>query len=80
MTNPLSSHQSAEPETRLRPSDHEVIDLIERAKQQYEEVMRLADLADLPDLAASAPDSQPAYSWDNPIGYVVTGSSDGDLV
>lgn len=56
------------------------MEVIERAKQQYEEVMRLADLADLPDPAVSAPDSRPAYSWDNPIGYVVTGSSDGDLV
>ena len=80
MTHPLSSRPSTEPETRLRPSEHEVVELIERAKQQYEEVMRLADLADLPDPAASAPDNQPAYSWDNPIGYVVTGSSDGDLV
>ena len=42
--------------------------------------MRLADLADLPDPMAAATEIQPAYSWDNPIGYVVTGSSDGDVV
>lgn len=56
------------------------MEVIERAKQQYEEVMRLADLADLPDPLAAATEIKPAYSWDNPIGYVVTGSSDGDLV
>lgn len=80
MTRRPPSRQSADSETRLKPSDAEVIELLDQARRQYEEVMRLADLADLPDPVALAPETQPAYSWDNPIGYVVTGSSDGDLV
>lgn len=80
MTRLAASRQSADPETRLKPSDTEVIELLDQARRQYEEVMRLADLADLPDPTAAPPETQPAYSWDNPIGYVVTGRSDGDLV
>ena len=80
MTHPTSSRRSSDPETRVKPSDAEVIRLLEQAKQQYEDVMRLADFADLPEPMTAATEIQPAYSWDNPIGYVVTGSSDGDLV
>lgn len=63
----------------MKPSDAEVIRLLEQARQQYEDVMRLADFADLPEPMTAAIEIQPAYSWDNPIGYVVTGSSDGDV-
>ncbi len=79
MTRSAASRRSADPEARLKPSDAKVIELLDEARRQYEEVMRLADLADLPDRRAAAPETRPAYSWDNPIGYVVTGSSDGDV-
>lgn len=72
MTHDTASRQSPDLETRVKPSDAEVIRLLEQARQQYEGVMQLADLADLPDPMVVVSETRPAYSWDNPIGYVVT--------
>lgn len=62
---------------QIRPSDAEVAQLLQRTSQQYEQSIRLADLADLSDLPAAG---QPRYAWDNPVGLVVTGSSHAKLV
>ncbi len=62
----LHDYHPSEVQTRL--SEAEVAQLLQEAAQQYEECMRLADLADI-----SAVDeiSHPRYAWDNPIGLVV---------
>ena len=52
----------------IHPSETEVSHLLQDAAQQYEECMRLADLADIMDQGEP---SHPRYSWDNPIGLVV---------
>ena len=45
--------------------------------KEYEEYMTLADLSDYPEVAEF---SQPSYSWDNPVGLVVTGKVNAGLV
>ena len=64
-------------QAKIQPSETEVTQLLKEAAQQYEECMRLADLADI---AAQGELSQPRYAWDNPIGLVVTGRSNAELV
>ena len=68
------SHSS---QARRRPSEVEIIQLLQEAEQQYEEYRRLADLADI-----SAEDEavHPRYAWDKPIGLVARKSSNADLV
>ena len=58
-----------DPQMRIRPSETEVAQLLQHAAEQYEESMRIADLADVSDQGET---SQPRYAWDNPIGLVVT--------
>ena len=55
--------------SRTRPSEAEVTRLFQEAARQYEEFIRLAGLADVTDESESF---CPRYSWDNPIGLVVT--------
>lgn len=62
---------------QTRPSEAEVAQLLQEAAQQYEERMRLADLADI---SAQGEISRPRYAWDNPIGLVVMGASNAELV
>ena len=57
------------PGIRIRPSEAEIAQLLERAKQQYEECMRIGDI---PDYSEVPEVSLSSYSWDNPIGLVVT--------
>ncbi len=66
-----------DPQMRIRPSEAEVAQLFREATEQYEECMRIADLADISDQRES---SQPRYAWDNPIGLVVTERSLAKLV
>ena len=49
----------------------------QEAAQQYEECMRLADLADI---SAREEISYPRYAWDNPIGLVVGEPPNAELV
>ncbi len=65
------------PDVRIRPSEAEITQLLQDAARQYEEYMTLADLADIPEDAASG---RPRYAWDNPIGPVLTGRSNADVV
>ena len=67
----------ASDDDRLRPSEAEVARLLQETVQQYEECMRLADLADI---SESAEVNQPRYAWDNPIGLVVMDRSHAELV
>ena len=62
---------------RARPSEAEVAQLLQEAAQQYEECMRLADLADL---SGREEVSYQKHAWDNPIGLVVVGPSNVELV
>ena len=59
------------------PTEAEIIHLLEGLARQYEEVMQLSDFADFID---PPQDNYLRYKWDNPIGLVVTGSSDASLV
>ena len=70
MTDTDRSRGSGESDVRIRPSEAEVARLLQDTVQQYEECMRLADLADVSEVAE---ESQPRYAWGNPIGLVVTG-------
>ena len=54
----------------MRPSDAEISQLLRETAQQYEECVRLADLADI---TQETDGSRPRYAWDNPIGLVVAG-------
>ena len=58
------------PDTSIRPSDAEITQLLRETTRLYEETMRLTDLADFSDTSEPP---QPSYSWDTPIGLVVTG-------
>ena len=70
-------HDSHPSQIRTRPSEAEVAQLLQEAAQQYEECMRLADLADI---SAGDEISYPRYAWDNPIGLVVGEPSNAELV
>ena len=61
---------------RTRPSEVEVARLLQEAEQQYEECMRLADLADISETDEV---SHPRYAWDNPLGLVVGGQTNAKL-
>lgn len=62
---------------QTRPSEVEVAQLLQEAEQQYEECMRLADLADISETDEV---SHPRYAWDNPLGLVVAGQTNAKLV
>ena len=65
---------------RVNPSEEEIMQLIQETSQQYEECVRLADLSDYwavvgrAETLDEAPPrySYPRYSWDTPIGLVIT--------
>lgn len=57
-------------------SETEVSHLLQKAAEQYEEYMRIADLADI---ANQDEPRHPRYDWDNPIGLVVAGHSNAEL-
>lgn len=77
MTNTDDLREVHDPQTRIQPSETEVTQLLQKATEQYEECMRLADLADISDQGEV---SHPRYAWDNPIGLVVTGPSNAELI
>lgn len=58
-----------ESQAKIHLSESEVLHLLQEAAQQYEEYIRLADLADIADQRQL---SYPKYDWDNPIGFAVT--------
>ena len=49
-------------------SEVEMIQLIEKSMQQYEEIIRLAHSAEFLD---DSVDCHSRYAWDNPIGLVL---------
>ena len=74
-TNDMGEVQA--PQMRIRPSETEIAQLFQKAAEQYEECMRLADLADISDQGEVY---HPRYAWDNPIGLVVTRPLNAELV
>ena len=70
MTTREDSRDSRTSQSQTRLSEAEVSQLLREAKQQYEECMRIAELADITERGEA---NYPKYSWDNPIGLVVTG-------
>lgn len=62
---------------RVSLSEAEVAQLLQEAVQQYEESMRIADLADISDKWEH---NSPKYARNNPIGLVVTGSTKAEIV
>lgn len=58
-------------------SEAEVLQLLDGLARQYEEVMQLSDFANY---TGPSQDNYLRYSWDNPIGLVITGSSNASLV
>ena len=77
MTDTGNLKDARDPQMRIQPSETEVARLIQEAAEQYEECMRLADLADISDRGEPI---HPRYAWDNPIGLVLTESSNAELV
>ena len=77
MTGREKARDSRAVERRPRLREAEISKLLQEATQKYEECMRLADLADVSDGARRR---YPRYAWDNPIGLVVTGTSNAQLV
>ena len=71
------SKDSNKSDMQGRPSEAEIIQLIQKTAQEYEEYMTLADLSDYPEVAEV---SQPSYLWGNPVGLVVTGELRAGLV
>ena len=58
-------------------SDEDIFRLIEEARQQYEEFMHLAELANL---AKSKYVIRPKYAWDNSLGLGLAGRKNAKLV
>ena len=77
MTDRERSKDSSGSDMQIRLSEAEIIQLFQKAAQEYEECMTLADSSDYPEVAEV---SHPRYSWDNPMGLVVTERSHADLV
>ncbi len=57
-------------------SDAEVTQLIQESARQYEEYIRIAEVADLTD---EGEPYRPRYAWDNPIGLEITEPSNTQL-
>ena len=68
MTGTENARATCTVQIRTNPSEVEVSELLQGVARQYEEYMRLADLADISEMDEV---SQPRYAWDNPIGLVV---------
>ena len=75
MTSKENAYTKRSLETRL--SEVEVAQLLKEAERQYEECMRVADLADISETDEII---QPRYAWDNPLGLVVDGQMNAKLV
>ena len=71
------SKDSSGPDMKISPSEAEIIQLLQKAAQDYEECMTLADFPDYQEVPEA---NHPQYSWDNPIGLVVTERSHANLV
>ena len=71
------TRRSAMSQIQTRPSEAEVSQLLRETEQLYREYMRIADSADITERMEA---SYPKYSWDNPIGLVVTESLNAKLV
>ena len=69
MTDREHSKDSSGSDMQIRPSEAEIIQLLQKASQEYEECITLADLFDYPEVAEV---SHLRYSWNNPIGLVLT--------
>ena len=52
-----------------KPSEAEIIQLIQEAARQYEEYLKVVDLTEKMDEPEPI---KPKYSWSNPIGLVLT--------
>ena len=66
---------------QIKHSEIEIMKLLQEASQQYEAYINLTDLYDyagIPSQISKVP--QPTYSWDTPIGLVVTGRLHADMV
>ena len=57
--------------------EEEIIQLLQKAVREYEEFITLANLSDYPEVAEV---SHNRYTWDTPVGLVVTGQSNVKLV
>ena len=57
--------------------EEEILQLLQKAAREYEEYITLANLSDYPEVAEV---SHERYSWDTPLGLVVTEHSNGKLV
>lgn len=68
MANGKSPAQAARSDLQVRPSEAEILELVQDAAQQYEEYMKLADFASYSETSEVR---YPSYSWANPIGLVV---------
>lgn len=53
------------PTVMLKLSDAETMQIIERAKEQYAQYVKLSEIEIEPD------EVRPTYSWNNPIGLVI---------
>ena len=65
------------PSLETRSSEVEIAQLLKETEQQYEECMRLADLADFSETGEV---SHPRYAWDNPLGLVMDEQTNAKLV
>ena len=61
----------------ITPSEAEILRAVEKAAEQFNEYTRLAELASYQKVSEF---NSPTYTWDNPIGLVVTERSNGNLV
>ena len=77
MTGKAELHDARAPLARTQPSEVEVSQLLQKALQQHEECVRVADLADIAEPGEA--NNRPRYAWDNPIGLVVTERHDAGL-
>ena len=73
----VGSRKTRTSQIQTCPSEAEVSRLLRETKQLYREYMRIADSADITERMEA---SYPKYSWDNPIGLVVTESLNAKLV
>ncbi len=67
-----NSHRSP---ARTRPTEEEVTRLLQEAARQYEEYIRIANLADISDEEECF---SPKYAWDNPLGFAVVEPKSGE--
>ncbi len=71
MTCTQESGDSQNSSVHIHLSEFEILEIVKKAAEQYEEYIRLAELAKIADYQERPEVYRPRYSWKAPLGLVI---------